>query len=162
MKMFLAILASIALLSSPAIAGGGQEALARINACLKAPAQKACEPALTKTSQSFYQRLVTNDLLACLPTKITYISEKTSGKNLVLRATTDKGRNGRVLRLLLSQEKDWKLDIPATLRLSMGENWETQVNMTEQIYLVMKQQMGGKLNCAAIEGLINARHPAKK
>jgi hypothetical protein len=48
---------------------------------------------------------------------------------------------------------DWKLDVPESLRIGMGENWQKQVDTTEQIYLVLRAQFGGELNCQAVQAL---------
>ena len=145
------------LFAPPAFADSTKAALTRINECLKTHQDKTCRDVITKGSQALYTRFTNHDLMGCLPSKVIYMSEQAYGKSIVVRASSQVNDTTRYMRLVLSKESLWKLDIPASLKLSMGENWEKQVEMTEKIYLMMKQQMGAQLNCEAIRALANTK-----
>jgi hypothetical protein len=59
--------------------------------------------------------------------------------------------------VFLRQGREYKLDLPATFRRGLGPDWKNKIDGAEQIYLFMRQQMGGHVECSALTGLIKAR-----
>ena len=93
------------------------------------------------------------------PQNASYISQQNIGKNIVIHANSAQGNTRNSMRLIFTQEEgQWKLNVPESLHLGLGDNWEQQLNLTEQAYLIMKQQMGMQLSCDAINNLANASH----
>lgn len=152
-KLWLCLVLNL-LWASPAHAQEVRGAFTALNTCLLGGAPTKCRAMLTASSLELYDRITGYDVMDCLPKETTYVSEQASGKHMMVRASTKLGETVRFLRLAFIREKGaWKLDIPFSLRLAIGENWQKQVSMTEQLYLFMRQQLGGKLNCAAVQGL---------
>jgi hypothetical protein len=129
-----------------------------INTCVKKADAKGCQHYFTAGSQDLYDRFTSYGLMECLPKDARYFSEEEKDGGILLRAKiTDYGKD-RYMRLLFVEEKaTWKLDIPKSLQISMGKNWQNQVNAIEQVYLMLKQNLGGKLNCEMIRGLAKAK-----
>jgi hypothetical protein len=163
MNYYLMVCISLLLLgTSPVHAdmASPQSSFGRIIQCVKKEDTHGCRQLLTASSVSLYDRFVSYDLMRCLPKNASYISHQKSNGAVILRASATVGGNKRYMRLMLSEEEgQWKLDVPESLRLGMGENWEKQIQMTEQLYLVMKQQMGVQLTCEMAENLARANRP---
>lgn len=127
-----------------------KQAFDALNQCVKASDAATCRTLITASSAPLYDRFISYGLLHCLPKEVAYISEEPAGNYTIIRAATDK----KTLRLSFVEEAGlWKLDIPNTLQAGIGANWQKQVNMTEQLYLLMRQQMGGQLDCGMVRGL---------
>ncbi len=47
-----------------------------------------------------------------------------------------------------------KIDIPLSFRRGLGDDWESKIQLSEQLYLMMKQNMGDKLTCDMLDDLI--------
>ena len=59
------------------------------------------------------------------------------------------------MRLFFSQEQGkWKLDIPASLQSGIGNDWQKRVDMTEQVYLMLKQKLGSKMDCSMLQAMV--------
>lgn len=146
------------LLAFPAYAStDARGAFERLNECIGAGNAPACRPYLTRTSTELYDRFTGYGLLSCLPANARFLSEKQEGAFTIIRASAGQKPNGKrdTLRLAFAQEDGaWKLDVPESLRGAMGKNWRTQVNLTEQMYLVLRQRMGGALDCNTVQALV--------
>ncbi len=94
--------------------------------------------------------------MPCLPTDFTYESESVEDGQVVVKATMPAGGGKEyIIRLVFaSTPQGVRFDIPASLKRGLGEKWENKIQMSEQIYLMMKQNMGDKLNCDMLNGLI--------
>lgn len=126
-----------------------------ISECVQKGDVDGCHGLLTASSEPLYTRFVDYDLVSCLPKNIGYISQKKSGSHVIIRSSVSVGDNTRYTRLaFVEEEGQWKLDVPESLRIGMGENWQKQIDATEQIYLMLRQQMGNQLNCGMIENLV--------
>lgn len=151
MKKFLPLLL---LLSSPALADSPRDAVQRLSACVSGNDAAACREEVTASSVSLYDRFAKYRLMHCLPQPVRYESQKTSGAHRIVRASAPTGESRRFFRLwMVEEEGGWKLDIPASLKASLGENWQKTVDGTEALYLLMKKQLGDKLGCAMIQGM---------
>jgi hypothetical protein len=151
MKPFCVIAAVLCLANANgAHAASARAAFDALNGCLLSKAPSACRGMLTTSSLPLYDRISSYDVLDCLPKENSYVSEQIQGKYTFVRATTQLGNTPRFLKLAFI---GGKLDIPHSLKLAIGENWEKQVNAVEAVYLMLKAQLGGKLNCATVQGL---------
>lgn len=115
---------------------------------------------MTPSSVSLFNRFVSHNLMPCLPTNLTVESEKKASGRTILTVSMPSSSNSRyVVRLVYAASK---LDLPATLRYGFGEAWENKINLTEQLFLMMKQNMGDKLSCDAIASLVMPGKAAKR
>jgi hypothetical protein len=131
-----------------------RNAIGQIAKCVKSRDANACRDHITASSADLYNRFTGYGLMDCLPQDVTYLSHKTDTGGAEVRAQTridDKQHNIRVV--LQDEEGEWKLDIPESLRRGIGPKWETQLDATEQVYLMLKSQMGDNLNCTMIRNL---------
>jgi len=134
-----------------------RQSFERLNRCAQA-AELNCRDMVTASSVEIYDRFASHNLVHCLPRDAVYASEKTVGSQSTIRASIGKGANKRFMRVILAEEEDeWKLDLPESLRVGMGENWEKQLDMSEELYLMMKNQFGTALNCAALQNLMQPK-----
>lgn len=135
-----------------------QDAFNQLTRCVQTEDVQTCRTVQTSDSLPLYDRFASYGLLRCLPKDATYVSQEAEGNAVVVRARVTQNEKPRIMRLVFTQEAGgWKLDTPESLRRGMGENWQKQVNMTEQLYLMMRTQMGGQLNCAMIHALAGGK-----
>ena len=114
-----------------------------------------CRAHITPASVDLFNRFASYNLLICLPTNWTVESEKKNGAITVVTASMPASSRSRyITRLVFSGDK---LDLPATLRLGMGEKWQNRIQLSEQLYLMMKQNMGDKLTCDTIASLVEPK-----
>ena len=117
---------------------------------------KLCRALLTPDSYSFYDRFAGYGLMPCLPTNLTMESQKQSGTHTILTASMPAG-GGKKYLIRLSYDPaspQLLLDIPDSLRRALGERWENKMKLAEQLYLLMKQNLGDKLTCDQLEPLL--------
>jgi hypothetical protein len=130
----------------------------QLAACLKAN-RADCGDYITASSFDIYRRFTSYGLLKCLPHDTAYVSQIPAGSHTIDRAKTDH----HILRLLFAQEEGaWKLDIPETLQSGLGNNWEKQVHASEQVYLLMRQQMGDRFQCDIFSNLLQQETPGAR
>lgn len=102
-----------------------------------------------------YDRFTGYNLLPCLPKDSQYVSETSAGPWRVVRAgMTDISGKWRVAKLYFAKDGGrWKWDVNETLHHGLGEKWQKQINVMEQLYLLMRAQMGGHVTCAMVKQL---------
>ncbi len=146
--------------AASAFAAGPKESFTRINQCVTTQDTATCRDWITVSSVAIYDRFIADDLAKCLPKDAIYISQKQAGSEVIVRAGVNAG--SRTMRLVFVEEEGkWKLDVPESLHLGIGDNWEQQLNLTEEAYAMMKQYMGDKLNCAMLQNLANTNMQKK-
>lgn len=135
-----------------------RDSFERINSCVQKGDSKNCRDLFTASSISLYDRFMSYGIISCLPKDSEYVSKQNSGQHVMIRASvTDLGKP-RFMRLFFVEEEGiWKLDIPESLQTAMGKNWPQQIELTEKIYLVMREQFGSKLDCTTIRNLVNVK-----
>jgi len=163
MKYYIPLFLALLLMNTaPALADTNtpEESFTRITQCIKIKDAVSCRKLLTASSIDIYDRFVSYGLIKCLPANATYVSQKTVGNQVIIRASIMTGDNQqRYMRLTFSEEKgQWKLDVAESLRVGLGSKWEQQLNLTEQVYVLMQQQLGAKLNCDMIQNLASKNH----
>jgi hypothetical protein len=146
----------LALAPAAAYAGSTpQESFDAVSQCLHRHDTKHCRSQLTADSLSIYDRFVSYGLVQCIPADVTMVSQEPRDRAMLIRASAQVNDKKRIMRLIFVQDKnDWKLDIPESLHSAMGDNWESQVAMTEQLYLMLRPQMGDQINCSMIQNLM--------
>jgi len=131
-----------------------KDAATRVATCVQKRDVTTCRDNITASSVELFNRFASHDLLDCLPQTASYVSSKAEGETMQVRAHITTGQTKSTIRLTFQQEEDtWKLDIPETLRHGIGETWESQLAATEQVYLMLRSQMGDNLNCSMIRNL---------
>jgi hypothetical protein len=156
-KLFLPI---FFLLATPvqAASTSAKDSFDKINNCVKNNDSQGCKDLVTASSSDLYNRFMSYGLVGCLPKDAEFISQENIGNDVMIRAGVVDNGNARTMRLIFTQEEgQWKLDTPQSLRRAMGKNWEQQIELVEQLYLLMKQQFGSKLDCKTIRGLVNVK-----
>lgn len=130
----------------------------KINNCVKNNDPNNCSQLVTADSSELYNRFMSYGLINCLPKDAKFISQENMGSSIMIRAGVVDNGKSRTMRLVFSQEEEqWKLDTPQSLRLAMGKNWQQQIELVEQLYLLMKQQFGSQLDCKTIRGLVDMK-----
>lgn len=163
MKNMILLSAILMLASASAYAAGSARgSFDSINNCVKKEDTQGCKDLFTASSISLYDRFASYGLMNCLPKDAVFDSQKEEDNHVMIRAgATDTGSQ-RFMRLFFTQEEGkWKLDVPYSLSKSMGKNWEKQIQMVENIYLLMKQQLGGQLDCNMIRALVQPKTKKK-
>lgn len=127
-----------------------------VRQCVKDENVAQCRTLLTRNSLELYNRFTSYGIMGCLPKDAAYFSQKTSGSDVIIRASVTSAGQKRYMNLVFSRESGaWKLNVPASLQKGLGPQWEQNVAMVEKIYLLLHEQMGASLNCAAIQNLGN-------
>jgi hypothetical protein len=134
---------------------GAKKSFDKINNCVQKEDKQGCKDLFTASSASLYNRFMSYGLMGCLPKDAQYVSQKEVGSHVMIRASaTDLGKQRFMRLFFVEEEGQWKMDVPESLRTSMGKNWEKQIELTEQIYLLMKSQLGAQLDCKTIRNLV--------
>ena len=158
---FLVILLLAAAFMHPTHAAdtGAQKAFSRLVSAANSGDTQLCEPNLTRASQAYCDRFIGYGLLSCLPTAVSIESTKPQGNHIIVRVRIDGiGETPRYARLAYIKEQgSWKLDVPHTLRTGLGRDWEKRVNLMEQVYLIMRAQMGDTIDCKQLQALAEGR-----
>lgn len=160
MTLYRPLLLLCLLAAAPAFADGStpRQAFNSINRCVQSGDVAHCRNFVTASSVDVFDRFTADNFARCLPADASYISEQTSASQSVIRASIGEGNNKRFMRVILAwEENEWKLDLPETLRRGIGERWENQLNLAEQAYLTMKNQLGIDLNCSALQNIVKAK-----
>lgn len=160
MRMKLLYLLPLLLLCLPAHAEtDGMRDFLSVRHCVMENDATYCRSILTPDSYNYFDRFSSYKLMPCLPTDFTYESEATSQGQTTVKATMPAG-GGKlyVIRLVFSDTPaGHKLDLPASFKRGFGEKWESEVQLAEQVYLLMRQNMGDKLTCDKLNGLITPK-----
>ena len=155
MRHFILFFALACLLTSPAGAATPARVFAELKSCVMANEPDICRGMLTSSSHTLYDRFASYGLMICLPTDFEYEkSVQKGGYYIVTAASGDAPRARSRLRLAFTAAATPKLDVPQTLRLGLGENWQNKISLAEQLYLLMRQNMGSQLTCDQVAPLI--------
>ena len=152
----------LVLLFVPALASAqtdGMRSLAQMRKCVMDSDQKYCKSIITSDSYQYFDKFVSYKLMPCLPTDFVYESEQKSGDKMILRASIPAGGGmSQFFRVVISSGK---IDIPESFHIGFGENWQNKIQMSEQIFLMMKQNMGDKLTCDMLTNLLKPNKDGK-
>jgi hypothetical protein len=148
-------------LSAPAATPGSQ-GFANVHACVMQNDPGYCHTILTPNSYDLFDRFVSYKLMPCLPTDFAYISEEHGAARTMVKTSMQAGGGQQyILRLVFADTTAGeKLDIPASLERGFGEKWQDKIQLAEQLYLLMRQNMGDKLTCDMLNDLIKPQAPA--
>jgi hypothetical protein len=148
------LLLCLMLLSSPTLADTPKQAFEGLTQCLKRD-PNSCSNYFTHDSQALYQKIINYDLARCAPTNMSYISDAQNGKAQLMRIKIVENNTEYAARLAFMREnRVWKLSLPETLSRGIGAEWQSRVAATEQIFLMLKNQMHGNVGCEAISTLV--------
>lgn len=158
-QLILLSVASFILAGANAYAtGAAKDSFYRIDDCVKKEDTQGCKDLFTASSFPLYDRFASYGLMNCLPKDAQYVSQKEDGSYIMIRASATDLGNKRFMRMyFVKEEGEWKLDVPYSLSQSMGKNWQKQLEMIENFYLLMKQQFGSKLDCNTIRNLVKPK-----
>ena len=130
----------------------GKNRVEELRHCIMENDVEYCHQHITSNSMELFDRFTSYQLMPCLPTDFTYQSEEKKGVNTVIKATLPpEGKITHSFRLVFIGDK---LDIPETFHLGFGEQWQNRINVSEQLFLMMRQNMQGKLSCDIIMSLV--------
>ncbi len=142
-------------LSAHAESTTGKRGLTAVKQCIMSNDSRLCHQFMTPDSYEIFDRFASYKLMPCLPTDFTYESEHVAGEKTIVKATMPAdNRTSYIFRLVFMGGKDVKLDLPETLHTGLGEKWRDKLNLTEQIFLMMRDHMQDKVTCDAIWGLV--------
>lgn len=115
------------------------------------------------SGQPLFDRFASYGLLPCLPKDSQFISEQKAGNyQMVVAGLTGLNDKWQIVRLYFSKENaGYAFDMHETLRRGLGEKWQTQVNVIEQLYLLAKAQMGDALTCDVAKKIIKPETVSK-
>ncbi len=126
-----------------------------IKQCVMQNNIKLCHETMTPNSYEILDKFSRYQLMPCLPTDFHYVGEQAAGDRITVRAEmpADNKTNYTFRMVFVNSDNKMKLDLPETLRTGLGENWKNKVDMSEQIFLLMKQNMKDKLTCDVLRDL---------
>ena len=134
------------------------QGVASLKACIMQNDKSFCHNVITPDSYQLFDKFFAYKLSPCLPSDLTFDSESGDDREKVVKIRTPAG-GGKdyIVRMAFSiQNGVAKFNIPKTLRIGLGEKWQERLNMSEQLYLMMKQNMGDSLNCDLLTQLVKA------
>jgi hypothetical protein len=155
------VLFVLTLISFPFLASAdtpGQAGFKAVRTCVMQNDANYCRSILTPDSLPFFERFNSYKLMPCLPTDFVYSGENAENGHITVKAVSPPV-NGNIytIRLVFQETPQGpKLDLPASFARGLGQNWQDKVNMGEQLYLLMRQNMGDKLTCDQLDGLIKS------
>ncbi len=134
----------------------------RLRTCIMANDVPGCKALVTPNSWDLYDRFTGYGLLQCLPTNWVVESQKQAGAHIILNASMPASNTTKYLLHLayfsgshkLGYDPTPLLDIPYSLKMGLGERWEGKVKLAEQLYLMMKANLGDKLTCDKLQPLL--------
>ena len=98
-----------------------------------------CTRYSTKESAPYIERLMKNGLQQFIPKHITYGTISGTGKTRYLEALSHHNGQDEFIELAFThQGKQWKFDLPESMRHGFGVDWQEQLQQIEQLYLLMK------------------------
>src|SRR6185369_16856367 len=134
----------------------GREGVSEVKQCVMQNDIERCHKMMTPDSYAMFDRFFSYKLMPCLPTDFTYESEQEvpGGKTIVKAVMPADNKNTYRFNLVfVGKSPNVKLDLPETFHVGFGENWKNTVNVTEQLFLMMRQNMKNKLTCDVLRGL---------
>lgn len=150
-KKILPFLLSVLLAPLPALAGG-KEDFSALKQCVMSGDAEFCRQTLTPASHDLLEKFLSYKLMPCLPTDFTYHGEQRTGDWTIVKATQPTtGDRVNVLRLAFTKDK---LDLPESLRIGLGENWQNKLNMAEQLFLLIRANAGGNFRCDQLTNVV--------
>lgn len=153
-RIFPLLLAVVSLLPLQASATPAEVGFEQAKQCIMQNDATFCHKVLTAESYPLFDRFMSYKLMPCLPTDFTYKSESTEAGFTVVKATQPAPDNRvRIIRLAFTAA-DTKLDVPASLRIGLGEDWQNKLQLAENIFLMLRANAGGNLTCDQLEGLV--------
>jgi hypothetical protein len=134
----------------------GQIGLAEVKQCVMQNDAAYCHSIMTPESYAFFDRFESYKLMPCLPSDFTYESEQPAGSKIIVKANLQAAANKHyIFRLVFDQTASGpKINIAESFHAGLGEKWENKVQLSEQLYLMMKQNMGDKLTCDMLNNLL--------
>lgn len=129
-----------------------------INECIQNNDSKSCRDLFTASSMPLYNRFMSYGVMRCLPKDAEYVSEQNLGKAVVIRASFTEKDGEHFMRLVfVEEEEEWKLDVPESLRMAMGRNWQQQLDLVEKIYLNMRAEFKIKIDCKILRDMVRVK-----
>lgn len=156
----LMLLAGVLLLPVQAYATTVQpkEVLQDLQAALQEGDEEAARYYLTNNSQDIFNRFWGYQLQGCIPTSANYMGERQQGRVVFVKAGSENRNNIQYTELAFVEENgQWKMDVPESLRVAWGNQWQDRLTQMELLYLTLQSQMGGHLDCKALQGLVQVQ-----
>jgi len=131
------------------------QGVAQIRQCVMGNDATLCHNFLTSGSFAIFDKFSGYGLMPCLPTNFTYKSERTSGNKTTVTAEmpADDKTNYLFRMVFVNDGGRIKLNLPETLRTGLGEDWKDKLDFSEQLFLMMRQNMHDKLTCDVLRDL---------
>ena len=130
----------------------GRQDLAMLKHCIIENNTPYCRSILTPSSYDIFDRFVSYKLMPCLPTDFVYDSEETVGPRTTVKATMPASNKTHFVFRIVFQDN--KIDIPESFHVGLGDKWENKIQLAEQLYLMMRQNLGDKLTCDQLNDLV--------
>lgn len=132
----------------------GMKGAEAIRQCVMKNDIELCHASITVASYPILDKFFGYGLMPCLPTNFTYESEATSDSNTTVTALLpDNGNNYKFRMIFVNSNGKALLDLPQTLRAGLGPKWQDKLNFSEQLFLLMRQNMQDKMTCEVLHDL---------
>jgi hypothetical protein len=158
LKTTLAALAACIAVTSPFHAFAlpqGQQGLSIVKQCIMHNDPGFCRAHMTPSSYDLFDRFASYKLMPCLPTDFSYVMEKPGDGFTEVRASFPESANKVDLFWVVfaTTPQGPLIDLPQTFRKGFGPKWQNRIMMAEQVYLMMRENMGDNLTCDTLTGL---------
>ena len=154
MKTFLTIL----FLFTASIANADDISTLRdFTAALQSKDYSTAKQYVSTNSEQLFDRYSQYDLGDMTPSygRLISQSQNSNYRYLKVAAPTNPGQPVRATNVaFITENNNPKIDLPETLRLGFGPNWEQRINMIEQSYIFTKQQFGEEQSRQVLNTLV--------
>ncbi len=114
---------------------------------------------LTSRSYDLYDRIYKHKLTFLIPSDVEATrNEVKDGFNYVQFIDPSSKSQQNIIMAFQNDASIEKLDLPETLRIGLGENWEASLDMIEQSYLFARQFYGEKQSAKIAKAFLKSRN----
>lgn len=132
----------------------GMKGVEEIKQCVVQKDLNVCHGAMTPSSYPIIDKFSSYGLMPCLPTNFTYKDETTSSTQTTVTSLLPDNGNTYLFRMVfVNSAGKVQLDLPQTLRVGLGPKWQEKLDFSEQLFLLMRQNMQDKLTCEVLHNL---------
>jgi hypothetical protein len=136
----------------PSVVSRATEGFLSVKQCVMQNNPAYCRTIMTPNSYELFDRFVSYKLMPCLPTDFNYAGEQRKGNVTIVKATMPASNKTHYIFSMVFVDN--KVDIPESFHVGLGENWQNKIQLADQLYQMMRQNLGDKLTCDQLNDLI--------
>ena len=98
----------------------------------------------SNASQDLFKKYTAFDLGDLTPGNLSVVSQSSNNnfRYVKIAGTDSRGKRAMINVAMITENGNAKIDLPESMRLGFGDNWQQRVDFIEQSYLLAKQNLG--------------------